>query len=125
MRQSIWVDEVATCQSDRRRIRSGTIGGAVVKLFDISLSLSPQTIHWVTGTPLQLIERKRMSRGDTNNSSSVHTSVHAGTHVDAPFHFVPNGVTIEALPLDLFIGPCSVCELQPGSHITAADINKL
>ena len=96
-----------------------------MKLFDISLSLSPHTIHWVTGTPLQLIERKRMNRGDTNNSSSVQTSVHAGTHVDAPFHFVPDGVTIEALPVDLFIGPCSVCELQPGSHITAADINKL
>ena len=96
-----------------------------MKLFDISLSLSPQTIHWVTGTPLQLIERKRMSRGDTNNSSSIHTSVHAGTHVDAPFHFVPDGVTIEALPLDLFIGPARVCELEPDSHITAVDINKL
>ena len=96
-----------------------------MKLFDISLSLSPQTIHWVTGTPLQLIERKRMSRGDTNNSSSIHTSVHAGTHVDAPFHFVPEGVTIESLPLDVFIGPARVCELEPGSHITADDINKL
>ena len=96
-----------------------------MKLFDISLSLSPQTIHWVTGTPLQLIERKRMSRGDTNNSSSIHTSVHAGTHVDAPFHFVSEGATIESLALDLFIGPARVCELETGSHITAGDINKL
>ena len=114
-----------TCESKSCRIRSHTTGGDIVKLFDISLSLSPQTLHWVTGTPLQLIERKRMSRGDTNNSSSIHTSVHAGTHVDAPFHFVPDGVTIEALPLDLFIGPARVCELEPGSHINADDINKL
>jgi arylformamidase len=96
-----------------------------VKIFDISLSLSPKTIHWVTGTPLELIERKRMNRGDANNSSSIHTSVHAGTHVDAPFHFVPDGVTIESLPLDLFIGPARVCDLETGSHITAADISKL
>ncbi len=96
-----------------------------MKIFDISLSLSPQTIHWVTGTPLELIERKRMSRGDTNNSSSIHTSVHAGTHVDAPFHFIADGVTIESLPLDLFIGPARVCDLEIGSHITAADISKL
>jgi arylformamidase len=96
-----------------------------VKFFDISLSLSPQTIHWVTGTPLELIERKRMSRGDSNNSSSIHTSVHAGTHVDAPFHFVADGVTIESLPLDLFIGPARVCEIETGSHITASDIGKL
>jgi arylformamidase len=114
-----------TCESESGRIKSHTTGGEIVKLFDISLSLSPQTIHWVTGTPLQLIERKRMSRGDTNNSSSIHTSVHAGTHVDAPFHFVPDGLTIEALPLDLFIGPARVCELEPGSHITAEDLNKL
>ena len=96
-----------------------------MKIFDISLSLSPQTIHWVTGTPLELIERKRMSRGDTNNSSSIHTSVHAGTHVDAPFHFVADGVTIESLSLDLFIGPARVCDLETGSHITAANIAKL
>jgi arylformamidase len=114
-----------TCESESGRIKFHTTGGEIVKLFDISLSLSPQTIHWVTGTPLQLIERKRMSRGDTNNSSSIHTSVHAGTHVDAPFHFVPDGLTIEALPLDLFIGPARVCELEPGSYITAEDLNKL
>src|SRR5688500_11094696 len=96
-----------------------------MKIYDISLTLSPQSIRWVTAQPLELIERKRMSRGDTNNSSSIQTSVHAGTHVDAPFHFVPEGVTIESLPLDLFIGPARVCELEPGSHITAGDINRL
>jgi arylformamidase len=95
-----------------------------VKIFDISLTLSPQSIRWVTAQPLELIERKRMSRGDTNNSSSIHTSVHAGTHVDAPFHFLPDGVTIESLPLDLFIGPARVCAADPGTHITAADVAK-
>ena len=63
-----------------------------------------------------------MSRGDSNNSSSIHTSVHAGTHVDAPFHFVPDGITIESLPLETFIGPARVCAVKPGSHITAADV---
>jgi arylformamidase len=96
-----------------------------MKIFDISLGLSPDTIHWVTGKPLELIERKRMSRGDANNSSSIHTSVHAGTHVDAPFHFILDGATIEALPLDVFVGPARVCEVETGSHITAADIVKL
>jgi arylformamidase len=93
-----------------------------VKLYDISLTLSPQSIRWVTAQPLELIERKRMSRGDANNSSSIHTSVHAGTHVDAPFHFVPDGITIESLPLETFIGPARVCAVEAGSHITAGDI---
>ena len=93
-----------------------------MKIYDISLTLSSETIRWVTGQPLELIRRKRMSKGDANNSSSIHTSVHAGTHVDAPFHFVPDGITIEALPLETFIGPARVCKVEPGTRITAADV---
>jgi arylformamidase len=93
-----------------------------MKIYDISLTLSPECIRWVTSQPMELIERKRTSRGDTNNSSSIHASAHAGTHVDAPFHFVPEGQTIEMLPLDLFIGPARVCAVDAGSHITAAEV---
>jgi arylformamidase len=95
-----------------------------MKIYDISLALSANTTRWVTAQPFELIERKRMSKGDANNSSSMHTSVHAGTHMDAPFHFVPDGLTIEKLSLDLFIGPARVCAVQPGTRITAADVAK-
>ena len=93
-----------------------------MKIYDISLSLSANTVRWVTAQPFELIERKRMSRGDSNNSSSIHTSAHAGTHVDAPFHFVPNGRTIESMPLELFIGPARVCAVESTGQITASDI---
>src|SRR5947207_7397330 len=93
-----------------------------MKIYDISLSLSANTVRWVTAQPFELIERKRMSRGDTNNSSSMHTSVHAGTHVDAPFHFVPGGATIESLPLNIFMGPARVCAVETADQITAGDI---
>ena len=93
-----------------------------MKIYDISLSLSANTVRWVTAQPFELIERKRMSRGDSNNSSSINTSAHAGTHVDAPFHFVPDGRTMESLPLDWFIGPARVCAVEPASQITANDI---
>src|SRR5436309_14580409 len=93
-----------------------------MKIYDISLSLSANTVRWVTAQPFELIERKRMSRGDTNNSSSMHTSVHAGTHVDAPFHFVPGGATSESLPLDSLMGPARVCAVAPAAQLTAGDI---
>src|SRR5207244_10068535 len=96
-----------------------------MKIYDISLSLSANTVRWVTAQPFELIERKRMSRGDTNNSSSMHTSVHAGTHVDAPFHFVPGGATIESLPLDIFMGPARVCAVDTADQITAGDVARL
>jgi len=79
-----------------------------MKYYDISLNLSPETVSWVTSLPFEVVERRRMSRGDPNNSSALKMSAHAGTHLDAPFHFVPDGLTIESLPLDLFIGPALV-----------------
>lgn len=114
---------MSACQGDQRRIRSDKADA--MKLYDISLSLSANTVRWVTAQPFELIERKRMSRGDSNNSSSIHTSAHAGTHVDAPFHFVPDGRTIEGLPLELFIGPARVCAVESGGQITASHIAAL
>lgn len=89
-----------------------------MKYHDISLSLSADTPHWVTAPPFELIERRRMARGDHNNSSALNMSVHSGTHVDAPFHFVQEGPTIDELPLDLFIGPAWVEEVEADRYIT-------
>ena len=33
---------------------------------------------------------------------------HHGTHVDAPFHFLNEGKTLEQMPLDSFVGDCYV-----------------
>lgn len=96
-----------------------------MRIYDISLTLSTETVRWVTAQPFELIGRKRMNRGDKNNSSSIHASVHAGTHVDAPFHFVSDGATIESLPLDLFLGTARVCQLQGVAQISAADVRGL
>ena len=49
-------------------------------------------------------------------------SLHAGTHMDAPFHFVPDGKRIDELPLDLFIGPALVHAVEADRYIKAEDI---
>jgi len=96
-----------------------------MKIYDISLTLSAKTVRWVTAQPFELIERKRMARGDPNNASAIHASLHAGTHVDAPFHFVPDGATIESLPPELFVGAARVCHVDAVDQITAADVKRL
>jgi arylformamidase len=93
-----------------------------MKYYDISLNLSADTVRWVNSTPFELIERRRITRGDQNNSSAVSMSVHAGTHLDAPFHFVPDGCTIDSLPLDLFIGPALVHAVETERHITGTHV---
>ena len=93
-----------------------------MKYYDISLNLSADTTRWITSLPFELHERRRMSRGDHNNSSAVTMSLHSGTHMDAPFHFVPDGATIDALPLELFIGPALVHAVEADRYIKAEHV---
>ena len=93
-----------------------------MKYYDISLSLSADTVRWITSQPFELHERRRMSRGDHNNSSAVTMSLHSGTHMDAPFHFVPDGITIDKLPPDLFIGPALVHAVEAERYIKAEHV---
>ena len=57
------------------------------------------------------------------NVSQVVMSTHQGTHLDAMYHFLDDGKTIDQMPLDWFYGPATVLRIpkQPREEITAAD----
>lgn len=97
-----------------------------MRYYDISLNLSPETVRWVVAPPLEVHERRRIERGDEANASALTVSVHAGTHLDAPLHFVPGGTAIDALPLERFMGPALVHAVDDaGRHITEAHVRSL
>ncbi len=96
-----------------------------MRYYDISLNLSAETVRWVGAPPLELHERRRMSRGDPANASALTLSVHAGTHVDAPFHFLPDGAGIDSLPLQRFIGPALVHAVEADRYITEAHVKAI
>lgn len=80
-------------------------------LYDISLPLSPQLPTW-PGDPKPRLERiAQMDRGDLANVSYWAATVHTGTHIDAPDHFLNNGVTVGKLPLEVFLGPAWIIEV--------------
>jgi arylformamidase len=96
-----------------------------VRYYDISLNLSPETVRWVVAPPLEVHERRRMSRGDDVNATALTVSVHAGTHVDAPLHFVPDGAGIDSVPLERFIGPAVVHHVDADRFITEAHVSAI
>ena len=52
---------------------------------------------------------------------------HSGSHVDAPFHYLPQLSAIHELPLRHFYGPCVAIDLrplQPGHAIDANDLRR-
>ncbi len=52
--------------------------------------------------------------------SDLHFSSHAGTHIDAPVHYLKKGMTVDEIPLSTLIGTCRVVDVrEAGSTITA------
>jgi arylformamidase len=63
-----------------------------------------------------------MAAGAPCNVSRMELGTHAGTHVDAPFHFIPDGAPVEALPLAALVGPARVVGLPDAPAVTAAHV---
>ncbi len=61
----------------------------------------------------------RIADGASYDLSALSLCVHNGTHVDAPFHFLRDGKTVEQLPLEAFVGDCYLARCQ--GDVTAAD----
>lgn len=49
-----------------------------------------------------------IGKGDICNLTAFSMCAHNGTHVDAPFHFLDDGKTINRMDLSAFVGACAV-----------------
>jgi arylformamidase len=94
-----------------------------MKLIDVTVPLDTRLPTYPGNTPYTLEAIKRMARGDSSNVSSVHLSVHAGTHVDAPRHMFDEAGGIETLSLDMLCGRTRVIELTTRKGITSEDLS--
>ena len=62
--------------------------------------------------------------GDACNMAKLTTTLHCGTHADAPLHFLLNGAPINAVAPERFIGECEVLAVPPG-RITGETVDRL
>ena len=89
-----------------------------MKIFDISVSIHPKLPVWPGDPPVVLERYRQQSKGDASNDSRLACSVHCGTHIDAPAHFIENATAIERLSLDTLVGRATVVELPDIDKIT-------
>jgi arylformamidase len=61
-----------------------------------------------------------LEAGDPVTVTHLAVDVHAGTHVDAPAHYLRGGATVESLPLEALIGPAWVADFPGADAIDAA-----
>ena len=89
-----------------------------MKIYDISQEVFSCSVY--SGDPRP--EKQMLcstAAGDVYNLTAFSMCAHNGTHIDAPFHFLPEGKTMERLPLDAFVGDCFVARHQ--GDVTAED----
>lgn len=87
-------------------------------LIDISQELLSCEVYPGDPAPA-LTPLRRMAEGESYNLSTLSMCVHNGTHIDAPFHFLPEGKTVDAIPLEHFTGDCFLARHE--GPVTGAD----
>jgi arylformamidase len=93
-----------------------------MKIYDITLPISPDMIVWPGDPTVELERISSMDVGAHANVSRLACGVHTGTHVDAPHHFLNNHRTVESLSLDVLVGPACVVQVPDEADVITADV---
>lgn len=91
-----------------------------MRMIDISPLLSAATPAWPSDTPFSAERTWALSPQCPVNVSRVTFSTHFGAHADAPSHYAANGASIDAVPLEPYIGPCTVIHAIGVRHVLTA-----
>jgi len=80
------------------------------QIYDISLPISESLVVWPGDIPVNVTQSSHLAAGNSFTVSQIHLSSHAGTHVDAPTHFILGGGGVDTLDLNVMVGMALVVE---------------
>lgn len=89
---------------------------------DVTFNIEQGMTVWPGDDPVQLFRQQKIEDGANANVSFVGMSVHTGTHIDAPFHFLKAGYGVEQIPLDLLVGEAQVIQIPEEAKVIDAKI---
>ena len=94
-----------------------------MKPIDLTLTIS-KSIPSFPGSPTPQFISWSNLKEDGYNLELLFLSSHTGTHLDAPFHFVKNGIKIDQIPLGRLMGKAILIKIKKSknSPITKSDI---
>lgn len=96
-----------------------------MKIYDISRTISPAIAVWPGDQRFEHRWTMQIQNGASVNLGAITLSVHTGTHADAPYHFMEDGVQISQLALEKFIGPAFVVEVRDAPQIKPEHVRSL
>lgn len=77
---------------------------------------------WPGQDPTSFKKISAIHEGDVAQVTILHFSAHSGTHMDAPNHFMAQGIDISRAPVDVGIGPVRIAAIDCETHVTLADL---
>ena len=80
-----------------------------MKIYDISQEVFGCEVYPDDPMPEKTTLRS-MEKGEVYNLTAFRMGAHNGTHIDAPFHFIQDGKTVDEICLEAFVGMSYVAE---------------
>ena len=80
-----------------------------MKIYDISQEVFGCQVYPGDPAPAKEILQS-METGEVYNLTAFSMCAHNGTHIDAPFHFIKDGKTVDQVSLEAFVGMAYVAE---------------
>ena len=93
-----------------------------MSLIDISQKVTPRSAVFPGDTPFTLTKVAAMADGASCDVGTIRTTLHIGTHADAPGHFASGAPGIGEVPLERYFGPVRVVERLGDGPLTEDDV---
>jgi arylformamidase len=97
----------------------------IKNIIDISRKIHMGMTVWPGDKNVKIERDSAIENGDYVNTSSMNLSLHTGTHVDAPLHFIDGALDVCSVDLRKFMGFVKLFELNVNERITRGDIKDL
>ena len=81
------------------------------KIFDMSQPIFHNCPGWPT-YDMTNVQYEALCPRDGFTAEKITFNSHTGTHLDAPFHFFPDGKTIDQMPIDAFQGEAIIVDVS-------------
>jgi arylformamidase len=114
-------------QMVRPLVNHGTAAASLAErgLIDLTMPLSARTIPFPGHPPTELEPLHASSETEGLRNTVMRSSLHTGTHFDAPSHFVAGGASIDQMPIERFWRPAVRLDLGETETRASIDLARL
>jgi arylformamidase len=96
-----------------------------MKIHDVSVAIS-KTLAMPPGAPQPVVAPMMLTEEGYPFTMFMLAFIdHCGTHVDAPYHFEPDGIKTDEMSLEVLVGPARVVEVPAGKSVERTDLERL